>query len=1072
MANNKEIRFNVADVVKYLKVSTQETNEIVKIVKSSKLMDRKVTNTIVLCMDHMQAIFNKLNDIIISVVKHTNEINESKLNNSVKIYQVLINSVKYIVSYGNLLLEQLSNYNTTVDLLASKCDEVISKHKNIFKIVPKLLISAHIIKFIMVSFLNVVSRTISIITIPITLVRLNILNKVLSVLVTTLDLFNNVLNKFNEINLLNYTILKIKRVNRLLYGRRLKDGSTSIISIMRGSNIFSPFLQIGPIEMVIILFRFEIMKIILIETLLMYKIFTNILNIITKPNYLIKIIKISSFNKLAKRFIKSINRFTLLISVINKSRIIKSMLTLGYINLMMLMFISSISIFVALATKSIILIVVNTVIVFTIIPFLYTLKLLVRILSNFGIIKTTKATLNILLIRILITNLSILINEIGDAFSVKNIIALILFPVVALLTTIAIGLLKVLIKVISKINTKQLISSIIKITFLNVFLAGLCLMMVQLTIISNPAFLITIPLAITTLLLMNIVFLSIMLLQFVISKMPIKTIIMSTIIILLITLQFKLIKDMLLNVLIATAISILIPFIALVKLMGVILMLSLFMVAIGSIFLIAGAPLLIGLGLFTLNLLIFTVALTLILVVAGELAVISKMNIKKFVPQAKENVLELMSAVNDIIQILCSGVDKPKGNPILNKFRFIKNMIFGNNIIELILSFGRLIIVFVTLIIVILVATQLKLLSKMNVNEWKETAINNVKKLFETVNEIISIITTPNETNEDNSKRGLIRTILNFVSPELSNLFGSLVMLPLLITTIISVGMITLISVMLRKISTIELDPTVINDKLNTIIGTVKNITKMINGTYETERKKDEGGILSKVKGFFKGTIGGAIDVLSNIGATGVLVTLMPSILMLNTVVDLIKGIQEIKLDENEQTNITNKVGEIIRTAKLVSKTVTEDENVITLDPKKVRQFGNFVDDSIKYFKHINTLDVSKVKSLGDMYDKMGQFMDKLQDAPIADIADALVNKISPALSDINESMNKKQTSTTTTQSNTFGTGSIQMPQPATQNINVSQQTPQVDYSAMLENIEDLLEQIKQKLNINQQLAF
>ena len=87
--------------------------------------------------------------------------------------------------------------------------------------------------------------------------------------------------------------------------------------------------------------------------------------------------------------------------------------------------------------------------------------------------------------------------------------------------------------------------------------------------------------------------------------------------------------------------------------------------------------------------------------------------------------------------------------------------------------------------------------------------------------------------------------------------------------------------------------------------------------------------------------------------------------------------------------------------------------------------------------------------------------MDKLQDAPIGEIADALVNKISPALSDINNNLDKRSNPTQqTTQS-------------------VTQQTPQntqqiqpIDYTSILENIEELLSNIKQKLNNNSQIAF
>ena len=203
--------------------------------------------------------------------------------------------------------------------------------------------------------------------------------------------------------------------------------------------------------------------------------------------------------------------------------------------------------------------------------------------------------------------------------------------------------------------------------------------------------------------------------------------------------------------------------------------------------------------------------------------------------------------------------------------------------------------------------------------------------------------------------------------------------------------------------------------------------------------------------------VNGAVEIMSNIGATGVLATILPSIMMLSSVVDLIKSINELTIPKDINTKVTS----IIDAAKIISDQVRTDGDVQTIDEDKVKSFGKYVDDSIKYFKNINKLDVSKVKSLGEMYDKMGQFMDKLSDAPISEIADALVNKISPALSDINTNLDKKSKSNTSTQTTT------QIPQQSP-----IQNTQQIDYTMILENIEDLLEKIKQKMNENTQLSF
>jgi hypothetical protein len=165
-------------------------------------------------------------------------------------------------------------------------------------------------------------------------------------------------------------------------------------------------------------------------------------------------------------------------------------------------------------------------------------------------------------------------------------------------------------------------------------------------------------------------------------------------------------------------------------------------------------------------------------------------------------------------------------------------------------------------------------------------------------------------------------------------------------------------------------------------------------------------------------------------------------------------------IDLNKDT-IESKVKQVIELSNIVADNVNSSE-VKSIDKDKIKHFGKYVDDSVKYFKGINDLKVENVKSLADMYVKMSQFMDKLQDAPISEIADALVNKISPALSDINNNLDKQSNPTQQT---------TQQPviQQTPQN---TQQVQQVDYTSILENIEDLLSNIKQKLNNNPQMVF
>ena len=356
----------------------------------------------------------------------------------------------------------------------------------------------------------------------------------------------------------------------------------------------------------------------------------------------------------------------------------------------------------------------------------------------------------------------------------------------------------------------------------------------------------------------------------------------------------------------------------------------------------------------------------------------------------------------------------------------------------------------------------------------------NITTIIDSIKMIISSIFGPDETKEEKSDKGWFGDLIDVVGGsfrKLKPLAESILAVPFLVSALISIGCIFLMANMLEKISQIEISED-INSKVANIINTAKNITSIINTPVtNNEEEKSDKSWLSSVGDFLGGKFKNIGQIFSNMSGAGVLLSLLPNIALLRTITETLSSINNIKLDGN----ISTKVTDIINTVRTISTTVSADNDSVSIDENKVKQFGNFVDDSVKYFKHINKLDVSKVKSIGDMYEKMGQFMDKLQDAPISEIADALVNKISPALSDINESMSKNNQSTQTQtgvmkQTQTGAPQQTQTIAPQQTQTIAPQQTQTiatpVDYTSLLENIEDLLTQIKKKLNTQPQMSF
>jgi len=121
-------------------------------------------------------------------------------------------------------------------------------------------------------------------------------------------------------------------------------------------------------------------------------------------------------------------------------------------------------------------------------------------------------------------------------------------------------------------------------------------------------------------------------------------------------------------------------------------------------------------------------------------------------------------------------------------------------------------------------------------------------------------------------------------------------------------------------------------------------------------------------------------------------------------------------------------------------------------------------DNFVRFIDKANQLDADKIVKQTDMWKAMTEFMESMKDLPFEELADAIVNKIAPAMSDISEGVDKMssmepatpitQTSQNTPQGSNTG-------DPMASKVN-NAPTP-VDYSDVLEAIKRSVEEIVQQ---------
>ena len=392
-----------------------------------------------------------------------------------------------------------------------------------------------------------------------------------------------------------------------------------------------------------------------------------------------------------------------------------------------------------------------------------------------------------------------------------------------------------------------------------------------------------------------------------------------------------------------------------------------------------------------------------------------------------------------------------------------------------------------TIGLLFIIATLLKAITTitLNVGVWNSTSTKTDGTILGNISAIINIVglishhmTQPPVDENGNpveQDRGLLGTIISWISPELGNLVSSLLNFTTLVFTLMNVGCIYLIARILMSIGKLEVDEGTIMGKVDSIINTVQHISdkllhKESTPTTSTSDEKESWWKkgLNKVK-----SIGGVvIGVAENLLSAGILASSLPNVLMLGQIVDVINAVKDLEVNEE---SISTKVDSIINIVNTISTKISQDSNITPIDEDKVESFGDFTDSNIKLYKGINDLKTDKVTSLTQLYAQMTEFMKSIRDLDIDKITDALVNKISPALQDINESLDNtnqsdnnvsdnlgnKQVSSPTGSVNTSKESSISSP---TGNTNTTQQKTPEELKEIVQQLQVITNTLKNGL--------
>lgn len=409
----------------------------------------------------------------------------------------------------------------------------------------------------------------------------------------------------------------------------------------------------------------------------------------------------------------------------------------------------------------------------------------------------------------------------------------------------------------------------------------------------------------------------------------------------------------------------------------------------------------------------------------------------------KENVAMIVGTVYDIVfMVFENGYKLSKPRESDGTIKRICKAVMGTagGFVAMLFGAGILLAGVFAVFAILLMSGMLKLIGQLNFNKDEVANIKaNVKLVINTALDIISELfdRDSNEIQNTPDSRGWLDSILNsnFVKG-ISNITSAILAVGFLALTIVSVGLIMILSLELKLLAKIEFDPTGISVKVKEIIDSATSIIQAIFGA--KDEPKESGSKRKGIMGAISWICDSAGNLFKGIGKIATILATMGFVAMTLISVGMLflitKQLEYIKKIDFKPAEVKANINLVLNTAQEVIKTLNDKE--FTSDLDKVSKRANKIDNIlssikkagdvmgkftkisdkdvenntkvignyIKYLDKVNSIKVENVKSVTNLFEKMAQFSKSIN-GDFNRLADALNEKIAPLLAELKRLM-------------------------------------------------------------------
>lgn len=447
---------------------------------------------------------------------------------------------------------------------------------------------------------------------------------------------------------------------------------------------------------------------------------------------------------------------------------------------------------------------------------------------------------------------------------------------------------------------------------------------------------------------------------------------------------------------------------------------------------IAAVVLSVGIFAFVLGLIIvpllipITIGLVSMVFIVGMITLIAIMllllsKIELDPDKIKKNVKSVISTALMVVDCIFGGEDEDSEESdkswivsVIEKFA--SGLVY---IIKAIMAVAFLATIIVAILLITLIAAQLRLLQELDLDPNKIKT--NVHIVIDTAMMITDILFGPdNAENEESDKSWIVSVIETFASG-LVSIIKAIMAISFLATTLLCITLIMIIAKQLEYIQQLQLDP----DKIRTNIQNIFDICNMIKNqlfSNPPENKGEEDSSIGSIIGkFFKpmADIANALSMFKFLAisllAIGGFATLAKHLQTINEFKGVQNADQKVAVIKSLCSQIIQgisekpngyKYGDAEDKIDLISDLLEAIYDYGRMSATDVENTTKITDSYIKFFDKINSVDLVKLKTTVKLFEKMAEFSESIN-GDFEELAESLNEKIAPLLEELNKGMEK-----------------------------------------------------------------